>query len=346
MTVRFAAPEEAVDWDERVLANPDGGDVWRSAEYARQKERNGYRVRHVLVDELAVTVLEKRVPFLGRWWYLPKGPGVPELGALLRVVRELAPFAVRCGAFGLTVEPRIEASSSGRALLERAGWLATPPIIPNASTILLDVSGSEEEVFRRFDKKARYAVNRARREGVEVQRVPASEENATAMFRLLAETAEGRFGLRPRAYYTGFWQDFEAAGMGQLFFARAGAELLAAGFAMRLGDRSTYKDGASAREHSVYGASHLLQWEIIRWAREAGCTVHDLCGSPPSDRIGDPSHPHHGIGLFKTSFNRTVTDYLGAYTLPLRPGAYRLWDRLGDPLARRLSLWLRHDPYY
>src|SRR5690606_2936264 len=131
---------------------------------------------------------------------------------------------------------------------------------------------------------------------------PASDDNCRVMYDLLAETAAGSFGIRKYRYYKEFWQSFEKSGMGQLFFAYVEGKVVAGAYALVFGTKSTYKDGASTRQRTVYGASHLLQWEVIKWAKETGSLVHDLCGAPPSDQIQNPDHPHYGIGRFKTSF--------------------------------------------
>nr|WP_237464787.1 peptidoglycan bridge formation glycyltransferase FemA/FemB family protein [Leucobacter luti] len=249
----------------------------------------------------------------------------------------------------LKIEPRTAPET--RAAFHAAGYRDTVRIIPNPSTIIVDVSGTEDEVFKRIGKKARNSITRAARDGIVVTRVAASDEHCAALFGLLQETAEGRFVLRSAQYYRAFWQTFEAAHAGQIFLAHRADEtgepqLVAGAFAMGLGAKTTYKDGASVRAKTAYGASHALQWEVLRWAHERGATSHDLCGAPPSDRADDKDHPLHGVGQFKRSFAPDITDYAGAFDLALKPRAFALWTKLGDRIARRLSLAVRKDPYY
>lgn len=166
------------------------------------------------------------------------------------------------------------------------------------------------------------------------------------MFDLFVATAEGQFDIRSYDYYRSFWQRFAAADSGQLFFAYVDGKVVAGAFAMVFGQKSTYKDGASVRKRTTYGASHLLQWRVIEWAQSRGARLHDFCGSPPSDEINNSNHRHHGIGLFKTAFNKTVTDYVGCYDFVIQPIQYRLWTKLGERVARRLHYYQYHDSYY
>ncbi|WP_336658613.1 lipid II:glycine glycyltransferase FemX [Leucobacter sp. USHLN153] len=347
---RLATPDERTDWNARVAANPGGGEVWQGAEYLEVKRiQNGYRDLAVIVERpgrapLAVGVLAKRVPLLGSWWHVPAGPAGESEADVLAASAAIAALARSRGAFLLKVEPRL--APTAIPAFHAAGYRDTVRIIPNPSTILVDVSGSEDEVFARLGKKARNAVNRAGREGIVVTRVDPTDENCTALYRLLEETAEGRFVLRSEAYYRDFWQRFADAGSGQMFFAHRDGALVAGAYAMALGEKTTYKDGASVRAKTAYGASHALQWEVIRWANERGARLHDLCGAPPADRADDREHPLFGVGQFKRSFAPEITDYAGAFDLPLRPLAYRVWTAIGDRLARRASLAIRKDPYY
>lgn len=349
-TARLATEDERSRWDALIAANPGGGEVWEGDAYLSLKRSAGrYRDYHVIVERsgrspIAVGILAKRAPLLGEWWHAPAGPAGEDAPAVIEVARAVAELARSRGAFMLKVEPRtgLETAEEYRA----AGFRDTVRIIPNPSTIIVDVSGTEDEVFKRIGKKARNSINRAGRDGIVATRVPATAENCAALFRLLAETAEGRFVLRDESYYREFWQRFERSGDGQMFLAHRDGELVAGAFAMRLGERSTYKDGASVRAKTAYGASHALQWEVIRWANEGGATSHDLCGAPPSAQVDDREHPLFGVGQFKRSFSPDITDYAGAFDLPLKSWAYGVWFKLGDRLARRASLALKKDPYY
>lgn len=351
MSVRFASDAEVAQWNQHVAANPGGGEVWSGSEYLESKRHGRYLPRRLMLDRpgrstLAIGVLAKRVPVLGEWWHLPAGPPGEDIRAVLEAVTAVATFARARGVFMMKIEPRLVANATTERLLRAAGAVPSVRIVPNVSTVLVEVHGSETELRARIGKKARNSITRAARDGIEVARVPANDDNCAALYRLLCETAEGRFVLRSESYYREFWQRFDAAGEGQMFFASREGQLLAAAFAIALGRKTTYKDGASLREKQAYGASHALQWEVLRWANERGAEVHDLCGAPPSDRLDDVDHPLHGVGRFKRSFQPEVTDYIGAYDLPLKPGSYRVWAAVGDRLMRRWSLARHADPYY
>lgn len=344
MTARYATPEEIDSWDSLILANPDGGNIFSSSEYAKIKKLTRYKTRHIIINKLAITVLEKQAPPFGKLWYLPKGPNVVTTKQLFDALKSLRPLAKKAGVFVVRIES--ELSRSCQPTLERHGLKKAVAIIPNPSTITLDISLPLNEVLTQLPQKGRHAIRRAERDGVTVKQVHANKENCEIMYSLLSETAEGQFGIRSYNYYKEFWQSFENAGLGQLFLAYFEGKVVAGAYAMTFGTKSTYKDGASVRERTAYGASHLLQWKVIEWAKSRGVEIHDFCGSPPSDEINNPDHPHHGVGMFKTAFNKEVTDYIGCYDDVIYTTSYRLWKKVGERIHRKLYYERTKDYYY
>lgn len=344
MVVRFASKTEIENWNNLIIANPDKGNVFASYEFAVQKETGGYKAHFLIVDKLAVTVLEKKFPLLGKLWYLPKGPGVLSAKELFLVLESLKSFAKKHGVFAIRVEP--ELSRTLQPTLARHGLHKTRPIIPNPSTITLDISKSLDDVLIGLPQKSRHAIRRAERDGVTVKLVKPDDNNCQIMFNLLAETAKGQFGIRSYDYYRTFWQRFSDAGYGQMFFAYFDGQVVAGAYAMVYGTKSTYKDGASIRKKVVYGASHYLQWQVIKWAKSRGAEIHDFCGSPPSDEINNPDHKHYGVGLFKLSFNKTVTDYVGCYDYVILPNKYKIWIKFAEKVAHRVHYYKYHDSYF
>ncbi len=166
------------------------------------------------------------------------------------------------------------------------------------------------------------------------------------MYDLLSETAKGQFGIRSYEYFKTFWQRFEAAGYGQLIFAYFDNELVAGAYVMSYGKKSTYKYGASNRKRTAYGASHLLQWKAIEWAKSKGSAIHDLCGAPPSDELNNPDHKLYNIGLFKTSFSKNLLDFIGCYDFVIEPIKHKIWIKFGEKIAIRLHYYKKHDSYY
>ena len=348
MNIRFATNDEIARWDELLLNNPDGGNVFQSAELAETKRRGGWTPRYVMADNHAITVLEKKAIFTGTLWYVPKGPGVTTLDLLLPLIPALKSFAQENHIFAVKIEPEIIESLEIDMALRQQGLVKTHAVQPNGSTVLIDLSPSLDDIMASFNQKGRHALHRAERDGVTTKAVECNIANMTTMFTLLSETAAGRFdsSLRSFEYYQTFWKHYADSGHGSLFFAYFNGEVVASAFCIYLGKKGLYKDGASVRHKTAYGASHLLQWEVMQWMKQRGVTSYDLCGAPHSSHINDQNHSFYGIGRFKTSFNKHVTDYIGCYDIIVDQRAYKRWQKYGERIALSLSWRLKHQQWY
>ncbi|NYE96325.1 lipid II:glycine glycyltransferase (peptidoglycan interpeptide bridge formation enzyme) [Psychromicrobium silvestre] len=345
-TARFASPEEREHWDAHVTANPQGGNLLQSEAFAEVKADYGWSTRFLVLECPEYSsynlVLEKSIPLLGKLWYLIKGPDLAEVEHASAALSALRDFitASKLGVFAVRIEPDVVDSLEARRILQGAGLVKTPNLQPNDSTAILDTTAEPQQLLRNLSSRARNAIRRAQREGVEVEQVAASMENFRTMYQLMAGTIaeKGKTQLREFDYYQKFWQGFIDRGQGRHYFVYEDGKAAVGAFVINYGHKGTYKDGGSLIKRSRYGDSHLLQWVAINDLKQSSMpiTEYDFCGTPPADKLKDTSHPHYGLGLFKTSFTKTVTDFVGCWDLVLSPMKYKAWDLAGERIARQL----------
>jgi lipid II:glycine glycyltransferase (peptidoglycan interpeptide bridge formation enzyme) len=359
ITARYASAAEIEAWDELVAGNPAGGDFVQTRPYADTKAAVGWTPRFLVFERggagdgsareraSAALVLERRLPLLGRYWYLPHGPAVATAAEAREHTAALRDFlrAHEPRVFAATVEPPIELpegtaapdSEVARSLAELgARW--RPGIQSNVSTAIVSLAGDDAALLTGFQKRCRNSISRALRDGVEVREYPADAETFAHMHRLMRLVGGGGQALRLRSeeYAERFWSGFSAAGLGRFYGIEVDGSPALLAYVIRVGERAYYKDGGSERPRTSPGMSNLLQWRMMRDMRDEGATSYDLMGTPPRDRLDDPSSPNHTLAAFKLSFAGAVTEFAGAHDLVLRPRAYRAWLRLGLPLAQRL----------
>ena len=347
--MRTATTEEKQQWNTLLANNPDGGEIFQAKEYAEVKRLGGWQPHYLIASSgIALTIQAKNVPFLGTLWHVPRGPGVSSTAELLPLIDELRDYAKanHKRVFAIKIEPALLETDENLSALSGAGLIKVRSIQPNHSTVIVNTSGSTEDVLMSLNQKGRHAIRRAERDGAIAKPVDCTKENMQTMYKLLCDTAAGKFNTRPEEYYYAYWKLFAEHGTGQLFFAYVNDTVVAGAYAMYIGAKGTYKDGASIHDRTVYGASHLLQWEVIKWMMSHGVTEHDLCATPHSRDIRDESNPYYGLGRFKTSFSKHVTDFVGAYDIVLKPLTYRLWSPIGASLTVRLNSMIHHQYWY
>ncbi|WP_223944769.1 peptidoglycan bridge formation glycyltransferase FemA/FemB family protein [Arthrobacter sp. StoSoilB20] len=353
-TARFATAEEIDNWDKHVTANPNGGNMLQSDAYAAVKDGNGWLVRRLVIETQEYSsynlLLEKKFPVLGRLWYLIKGPdvaAVEDIQPLLKAVATLAKKQ-KMNVFTIKIEPDVVESPEVTAQLKAAGLVKAPNIQSNDSTAILDISAPANEVLRSISSRARNAVRRAEREGCEVVQGEPGEDSYRKLYALMRNTmdAKGAMPLRSYEYYAKFWEEFCSRGQGHFFFVHEDGAPSVGAFVINYGSKATYKDGGSTQNRKQYGDSHLAQWAAIQRMQELGCVEYDFCGTPPAAHIKDKSHPLYGLGSFKTSFTKTVTDFVGCYDLVLGPVRHKLWVKGAERIFRRLETTRTGGQFY
>jgi lipid II:glycine glycyltransferase (peptidoglycan interpeptide bridge formation enzyme) len=341
MRARVANDDEHERFNSFASASPYA-DFMQSWEWGDVKRRSGWSPRRFLIETEegrtlgSLSVLARR-PVRGAppLLYAPRGPVVegfePEaVGALVRAVRDRA-----AGAFMLKCDPPVEEGSREAATMRAAGFAMAPSAgfggVQPRAVMVLDLTPEHEKLLAGFHPKWRYNVRLAERKGVDVAR--ASRADLPVFYELLLETARrDRFFVRGRRYFEDLFDILEPAGMMAMFLARYEGRAIAGAICMGFGRRLTYVYGASSNEHRNVMPNHLMQWSMIRWAKDNGYGIYDFRGVSPV-RDGKPTEQHiAGLNRFKEGFGARYVEYAGTFDLPLRPVVYRAWVR-GYPLA-------------
>ena len=67
-----------------------------------------------------------------------------------------------------------------------------------------------------------------------------------------------------------------------------------------------------------------------------GVTKYDLVGTPNRADVGT-GDSRDGLYSFKSKFNPEITEFAGAWDLPLNELKYKLWRKAGERVAARLA---------
>ena len=338
-------------------AYPQSQGFLQSSFWARFKERFGWQAHFLSVAGAPVLVLT-RSPAPGvSLGYVPHGPEDAALEAVNGAVAGLAASigtATRHAGGGRSLLLRFDLpqvrAAAGRAGRRAAvpdsdggagfgtgdegpevdlyGLVEAPVDVQPPSTVLVELSHSEDDILAAMKSKTRYNVRLAAKRGVTVRR--AENTQLDLWYKLYRETAErDRIAIHSLEYYRAL---FEVAAADEhadlsLLFAEHEGDLLGGIIVLRYGETATYLYGASSNAKRNLMAPYALQWEAMRGAKAGGALRYDLFGVPPAD---DPSHPMHGLYRFKTGFGGEVVHRLGAWDYPV--------SHLGYPVYRRAEI--------
>ncbi len=345
-----------VEWDGWLRDSPGGGHVLQSYEWGEFKRTSGWKpVRLVLERDGTVVGLAQFLaydtgPFVpGALWYCTKGPWLPwddeeAVRAFFEGVREVAR---REGAHTVKIEPEVlEERQDAKALLEGIGFRKARYDLNLKTTLVVDLSLSEEELLARMKAKTRYNVRLAARKGVEVVE-PEFEEGWETFYEWMEATSERKEDYvlrRSRDYLYDVMRSMDDAGQGRLFFAEHEGTPLAGMYVFTFGEKYWYMYGASSDEKRNLKPNYVLQWEVMRWAKERGLTHYDMVGVPKSEQLNESSSLWN-VYKFKEGFGGEISDSPGCYDLPVERLRAAAWYRL-EPTYYRLYYKLKKNVFY
>jgi lipid II:glycine glycyltransferase (peptidoglycan interpeptide bridge formation enzyme) len=295
----------------------------------------------------AALVLVRRIAFKGLTsplgvMYVPKGPllrdwqdehlrwrildDLGEMGRKHRCIFVKIDPDVRLG-IGIPGQPNSVEDALGHLLideLKRRKWLFSREQIQFRNTIMMDLSGSSDELMAKMKQKTRYNLRIAIKRGVVVRSGTISD--LTMLYRMYAETSlRDGFVIREESYYRRVWEIFLKAGMADILIAEVQGEPVAAIVLFRFAGKGWFFYGMSRNVHREKMANYLLQWEAVLRMKAYGCHTYDMWGAP--DEF-DESNILWGVYRFKEGFGGKVIRHIGAWDLPIRPFAYHLYTNI------------------
>jgi len=203
-----------------------------------------------------------------------------------------------------------------------------------SKTIILDLEKTEDELLNAMRQKTRYNIRLAEKKGVVIRE--ARENDFEKFWKLMGETRE-RDGFRThnKEYYEKML-DISVRGVSasggqipnhdlsiKLFLAEYDGRIIAGNIIAFFGDTVTYVHGASANEYRNAMAPYLLQWYVIRLAKNSGYKYYDFYG------IDENRWP--GVTRFKGGFGGNEVRYPGTFDLVFNRGWYAVYK-----LARKI----------
>ena len=248
--------------------------------------------------------------------YLPRGPvarvfDAASLGAFTTAVRTQAKAR---RLTHVTADPGLEGNEHD-ALFEATGWQPTDAL-QLASTQIIDLSGTEEELWSDVYKSSRRYANGARKKGCYVKAV--REAELPVFYDILVETAE-RSGFIPRAVeaYAEVYRAFESRGKAQILIGYLpDGTPVSSKMILTSGGRASQLYGGLTDEGGKARAGHFFEWEAIIRSKAAGADVFDMWGRSTK-----------GIAHFKQGFGGRVVEYGGTFDLVVNAPVRSLYVR-------------------
>lgn len=320
-------------FDHFVGSHPRG-DVLQTTKWGKLKESSGWTYHPLGAMEKGVLtgtalILTKELPLGKTLGYSPRGPLYSSREALEALLQAGAKLLAKERALVWKMDPAILdkdplwMDAIARSGLRKVDTGLDFQGVQPRYVMTLELGNSLDTLLKNMKSKTRYNIRYAERKGVRIIRVK-DKKLLGVFYCLLQETAQrDGFAIRPLSYYEAMWDHLVQHNLAQVFLAYQGSTSLAGAICFRLPHRIWYVYGASSNENRNLQAAHLIQWEMIKWAKSLGCKVYDFRGV--SGNL-DENDPLYGLYRFKEGFGAKLETYVGEYDLPIQRGGYVLWQ--------------------
>lgn len=246
------------------------------------------------------------------YWYIPRGPIIASKDfqeVMSQLINSTSNFTFL----------RIDLSLLPSYQLPFTIYQPSPHNIQPSTTILLDLTKSEEQLIHEMHEKTRYNIRVAERHGITVE-----EGTIDEFLDLLHETsARDQFRAHGDTYYRQMLDDHGDVDLKiSLKISRHEGKAIAAAIICDFGKTRTYLHGASSYGHRHLMAPYALQWQLIKEAKVKGLRAYDFWGIASTD---DPCEPLAGVTRFKKGWGGEIVHYAPTVDLVLKPWRYRLY---------------------
>ncbi|MDB4303305.1 GNAT family N-acetyltransferase [Desulfosarcina sp.] len=285
-------------WD-GMLAELNGHPLQSARWGEARREVDGHKSLYLMFEEngnpLCMARVEtRRLPVVGKVAWIPRGPS----------------RALNVGSCDVEIGLRQELRRYGFSLIISDEYTRCSDI-SGIRTIWIDLVQGLDALKKRIDKQWLYGTRKAARQGVEVVRT-ASADELSAFYQMCSEISmskgfelPGSEALMQKLLQAPMTPDQEM----QLFLAKYEGRIGAGAFVARSGRHAHYFWGASDRELSRLRVGEAVQWAVIEWAHEQGCSRYDLEGIDP---VNNP-----GVYAFKKKMGGDEVTLQGMRSYPL-----------------------------
>ncbi len=320
-------PYEAEAWNEFVRGS-NVSHIFQSFEWGTFKSYFGWRPIRIAFQEngktkAALQVLVKRIPFTGKcFFYIPRGPVLDyeDEKVLAFVLDFVKRNSKEYDAFIVKVGPDIlNQATVVKSTLEKNGFHQSRIQLQHRCTFRIDLTESLDHILARMESRTRYSIRKAERDGIEI----IEDSDISEFFDLYAKTGgKNKFHHKGEGYFIRLQDFLVTKGLAKVFSARYKGKPVAGAVILTFGGKSWYMYGATSQRYRYLNSGHLLQWRIIRWAKENNLSSYDLQGIP--EKVKESS-PLWGIYLFKRGFGGKRYNLIGEHDLVWSKPFYWAW---------------------
>jgi len=181
-------------------------------------------------------------------------------------------------------------------------------------TWIMNLDGSEEEIFNTIRKKTRYEIRTASKEGLEAVIVN-YQTGFEEFYKILKDTVQRQgWNSYSSEYIKKEFESFNKDKRADILLIKYNNKYIAGGIFIHFANQTFYHYGASLTEFNNLPGAYLLMWEAIKLAKEKGNSFFNFWGVSPENNL---KHPWYGLSKFKRKFPGIEINCLETRDIPV-----------------------------
>ncbi len=151
-------------------------------------------------------------------------------------------------------------------------------------TFLVDLTQTEDTLWKNLSKTRRNLINRGRNEGVEVKEANSKEDYEKVIDIIEDMSNRNKIFVHPREYYHTLFEVLSSKNLIKTFFIEKNGKGIATVSVYLFNNQAIQTLVAHTNyslEEKIQGTD-ILEWHIITWAKKNGYITYDLAGIRPS----------------------------------------------------------------
>ncbi len=196
-------------------------------------------------------------------------------------------------------------------------------------TVIVDLTRTEEELWRGVDHSVRQGVRKARDHGLTVREVT-TESEIDRIYPLIERFGRQRdFAIISKSRLLATQRVFHPSGRSYILVCEAGSNPAGVAVILLTNQRAELLVVASAPEFGKVQMVSLLDWESMRFCKAHGATSFDFLGLPPAGGGLD------GLRRFKLKWGGSIVggeEYLEGVFFRFATATVRRWPNLFSPI--------------
>ena len=293
-------------------------DLMQSIEWAKLKDNWICEVVY-LMDEnnefiATSTVLLRKIPVINSYIaYCPRGPILSKRDSNLLddLLKEFGVLRRKYNIFCVRFDPNWKKEEINKKEFKKLKFrdkVSTKKIFqPKLNMILGLENYTEQELFDSFSQTTRRNIRIALKNNCEV--VQMTNLDGLDIFYDIHKITGKRdnFLIRSKEYFENMYNIFKDSGILKIWLVKHEGEVLGATISLEYGNTMWYYAGASSNEKRDFRPNHLIQWEMIKYAKEKNYAFYNFGGIYSVDPKIEPLY------IFKSGFCKKdgVTEYIG-----------------------------------